>query len=62
MKGILEQPAWGGVRAAMRLGWHWAPGPISRVSLKPRLPSAAANVREMRTGGMGAFLGSPTQG
>lgn len=59
MKGMLEQPAWGGVGIASRLGWCWVP--ISRVSPKPRLPSAAASTGEMRTGRMGACLGFQTQ-
>lgn len=62
MKGMLEQPARGGVSVASRLGWRQVPGPISRVSPKPGLPSAAASMGEMRTGGMGACPGSQTQG
>lgn len=62
MKGMLEQPVQGGVSVTSGLGWHWVPGPISRVSPKPRLPSAAAGMEAMRTGGMGACPCSQTQG
>lgn len=62
MKGMLEQPLQGGVSVISMLGWCRVPGPISRVSPKARLPSAAASMGEMRTGGLGACLDSRTQG
>lgn len=61
MKGMLEQQLQGGVNVVSMLGWCRVPGPISRVFPKARLPSAAASMREMRTGGLGACLGSWTQ-
>lgn len=62
MKGMLEQPARGGVSTALRLRWCWVPSPISRISPKPQLPSAAASMGEMRTGRMRACQGSQTHG
>lgn len=62
MKGMLEQPLQGGMSTASMLGWCQVPGPISRVSPKLRLPSAAARMGEMRTGGLGACVDFQTQG